>query len=373
MTNEFEYLVLDSGPLILNSIPFHLTRQICTVPEVLAELKDAVTRDRLTRLPLPLRIRSPSSQALQMVRDFARATGDLASLSGADLKVVALTLTLELEVNGEKSSARRSPVAVKTHQGAVEKESTLVQEKTRETSGSTEQEPKSKGTGLLKQDKDDAGEWITAENIESVMRKTYGSGGTKTGETLRESELIRVGCISSDFAVQNLLLQMKLKLYSPEGYRIKQVKNWLLRCHACYWTTKQMERRFCDHCGNPTLLRTSYKIDESGQTHLFLASHFQYKLRGSKTPLSMPKSGRKGNPILLREDQKEYLQAMKTFRHDEKKAKKDAGDMDALDDKIAIIFEGMRLSGSSWTSSQSPSLPAIGFGRSNPNERRRRV
>ncbi len=46
--------------------------------------------------------------------------------------------------------------------------------------------------------------------------------------------------------------------------------------------TKKIEKRFCDKCGNNTLIRTSYMVDAQGQTHLFLMSNFQYSLSGTK-------------------------------------------------------------------------------------------
>ena len=39
---------------------------------------------------------------MSSVVEFARKTGDFASLSSVDIKVLSLTLTLELEKNGEK-------------------------------------------------------------------------------------------------------------------------------------------------------------------------------------------------------------------------------------------------------------------------------
>ncbi|CAG8850133.1 27810_t:CDS:2, partial [Racocetra persica] len=45
---------------------------------------------------------------------------------------------------------------------------------------------------------------------------------------------IKVACITTDYSMQNVLLQMGLNLVSVEGARIKKVKSWVLRCHACF-------------------------------------------------------------------------------------------------------------------------------------------
>lgn len=47
-------------------------------------------------------------------------------------------------------------------------------------------------------------------------------------------EQIPVGCMTADFAMQNVLLQMGLCLVGLEGKRIEKVKTWVLRCHACF-------------------------------------------------------------------------------------------------------------------------------------------
>ncbi|PJF18366.1 hypothetical protein PSACC_01787 [Paramicrosporidium saccamoebae] len=444
MTVKFQHLVLDSGPIILNTVPTTLSEHLYTTPEVLAELKDVATRDRLVLYP-NLVVRNPSMEALQTVREFAKMTGDVVSLSGTDLKVVALTLTLEWEMNGV-ASARTRPVDLKIHESqSMEKKTSIgssklskvstaavaatsgeevsmpedkvslpkeeasvskgkeslpnsvqekeslsnsvqekeslsnsvqekeslsnsVQEKAALPASESESKSKSKKTSGPTPDSNPVeeeewdGDWITPDNIAMVK--------AKASKTLSSPAAGTVGCMSTDFAVQNVLLQMRLKVYGPEGYRIRQVKSWLLRCHACYSITRQLERRFCDKCGGATLLRTSYMVDAQGQTHLFLKRDFQYNLRGTKTPLPMPKAGRGGNTVLLREDQKEYQQAMKSYQRQEKRAAK-MTDLDAIDDRLATVFGGMTFKGAAKL--EMPFLPVIGFGRKNPNQARRRV
>ncbi len=50
----------------------------------------------------------------------------------------------------------------------------------------------------------------------------------------KADEFLPVGCMTADFAMQNVLLQMGLNLVGTEGKRIQKVKSWVLRCHACY-------------------------------------------------------------------------------------------------------------------------------------------
>ena len=105
------------------------------------------------------------------------------------------------------------------------------------------------------EDESDAGEWITPDNVNKhkaedlgllPITKTEGTqpapGGT-TGEgkkkrtrtrTRAPKTQVRVACFTGDFAVQNVLIQMGLGLVGEGGKRIKSVKSWVLRCHACF-------------------------------------------------------------------------------------------------------------------------------------------
>ena len=47
-----------------------------------------------------------------------------------------------------------------------------------------------------------------------------------------------VASVTADFAMQNVILQMGLRLVAPNGMRIKQLSRWVLRCSACYKITK---------------------------------------------------------------------------------------------------------------------------------------
>ena len=90
-----------------------------------------------------------------------------------------------------------------------------------------------------------------------------------------------VGCATNDFAMQNVLLQKGLQVMNFNGFMIKKLKNFVLRCHACYEIVKDMEKRFCPTCGRNTLIKTTYSIDQSGQMKIYLKKHFQYNNRGT--------------------------------------------------------------------------------------------
>ena len=51
-------------------------------------------------LPYELQFLEPDSEAIKIVSDFSRKTGDFASLSATDIKVLALTYMLEVRYVG---------------------------------------------------------------------------------------------------------------------------------------------------------------------------------------------------------------------------------------------------------------------------------
>jgi len=83
-------------------------------------------------------------------------------------------------------------------------------------------------------DEDDGeGEWITPSNVaihKSRALDLLPDDGVKGKKIVQ----IGSGCMTADFAMQNVLLQMGLNLVGLEGKRIEKVKSWVLRCHACF-------------------------------------------------------------------------------------------------------------------------------------------
>lgn len=82
---------------------------------------------------------------------------------------------------------------------------------------------------------DGEGEWITPSNVgihKSQALHLLPQDAKKTGKLANEK--VQVGCMTADFAMQNVLLHMGLELVGVEGKRITRVKSWVLRCHACF-------------------------------------------------------------------------------------------------------------------------------------------
>ncbi|KAA8915831.1 hypothetical protein TRICI_002041 [Trichomonascus ciferrii] len=164
---------------------------------------------------------------------------------------------------------------------------------------------------------DGDGEWISADNLQETMEK---DGGDRLEETAKKK--IKAAMSSGDFAMQNVALQIGLNLVNPtNGMYIKKVKNYMLRCHACFKLCALPKDgrplQFCPKCGMDTLLRCTVTVSDSGKLQVHLKKNMQWSHRGDRYSLPTPQSrnARKkrhdDNPILLREDQPEYQKAVK--------------------------------------------------------------
>ena len=87
-----------------------LAENLWTVSDVIEEIRDKRARHVLENLPKELKVREPSATSIARVVEFAKKTGDLRSLSTADLRVLALTYMLEVETRGSSSHLRKEPL-----------------------------------------------------------------------------------------------------------------------------------------------------------------------------------------------------------------------------------------------------------------------
>jgi RNA-binding protein NOB1 len=113
-------LILDAGPIIKGEPPISTLLQQCeqivTIPSVVSEIRDQATRSRLETTVLPfLHLRTPTTESIKFVSDFARKTGDLAVLSKTDIQLLALAYDVECERNGGDWRLRKNPGQMRTN------------------------------------------------------------------------------------------------------------------------------------------------------------------------------------------------------------------------------------------------------------------
>ncbi|KAB5594161.1 20S-pre-rRNA D-site endonuclease nob1 [Ceratobasidium theobromae] len=406
-------LVLDAGPLLSLSPLRGLAERYVTVPQVVAELKDPRVRDHLERLELTggikLEVLDPDVASLAKVTALSKKTGDYSVLSVADLRILALTCSLHekaqtsTEVHVSSSEPTQPPVqgnpaSPETHleeQEAVDEsfpdEETAPEFERVPLDADAKPQPEenpSLAPPLYQDppsDDDGQGEWITPDNIAKHKSRALQALPAVNPKRDQDTRTMTVGCMTFDYAMQNVLLHMNLNLVGAQGRRIASVKSWVLRCHACFKICKDNTKKFCPTCGNATLLRTSVTTSAPGAdgsepvVQIHLKKNFQYKNRGTKYSLHLPKPGAaKGGAgstnIILREDQVEFQKGLhqetvrqrKEQKRVERALTQGKGSGMNWDDPdwIPEILTGTRRS--------TGGLPVIGHGRRNPNEIRRK-
>lgn len=228
-------------------------------------------------------------------------------IDGLDISDVSNPPIQIVDTENSTSSIQNLPEGVEASQPPGDSQNTHTMPEQTETS---EERPDS--------DSDSEG-WITPSNIKRHQEKDA-AGDAKIKNP--EQRVIQVATISTDYALQNVLLQMNLNLLSTTMYRIKHLKTFILRCHACFGTTKDMEKQFCPRCGKPTLTRVTCTTNENGEFKLHLKKNMQWNTRGDIYSIPKPVSGASngrvrgggkggwGNELILAEDQKEYVRAL---------------------------------------------------------------
>ena len=163
---------------------------------------------------------------------------------------------------------------------------------------------------------------------------------------------------------------------------------------------KDNSKKFCPSCGNPSLIRASVTVSAPNASkdapvmQVHLKPNFQFRLRGTKYSIPAPKHGTAktgpGKGLILREDQIEYVRAKQ--RADGKREREEAKLLKGLMESAAqgktdstggnwmdpdwvpeILSVGAGGKGrTARHAGYDGDLPQIGYGRKNPNERRRK-
>ncbi|CAI5646374.1 unnamed protein product [Oreochromis niloticus] len=367
-TTLVEHVVADAGAFLKKAPLQEIGRNIYTLKDVVEEIRDKPTRRSLAFLPYQLHFKEPHPEHIRHVTEFSKKTGDYPSLSATDIKVLALTYQLELENVGSQHLRKELEVKVniqntqrhpetpmnvagfhfpsKKPADSPNVQQTETEKKTSNETDSDEfnsfqfwREPlpaiDDELLGLLKEgnespqtekraeqralggqsdnedkenepddeddeenddDDDDGGGWITPSNIKQV--KMDSADWTAPAD-------IRVGCLTTDFAMQNVLIQIGLHVLSVNGMLIKQARNYILRCHACFKTTSDMNRAFCPHCGNRTLKKLAVTVNEDGSMQMHFSKNPKVlNPRGLRHTLPLPQGGKHSTNPHLVEDQR---------------------------------------------------------------------
>lgn len=208
-------------------------------------------------------------------------------LSQADIRVLALCLTLELEENGgwrvrdtpgqvltgpppkpeednkegdaladkaadltlegneeaapvaSTSAATEEPAQAATEAAEpVEEDNAQAEEEDQEDQEEGEEEEEEEDVSDAESDDShsSSGSWITPDNVTSHRVKDLGlfAPVDADGKPKPPRSIMKSAVLTGDFAMQNVALQMGLNVLGSGGKRVREVRTWVLRCHGCF-------------------------------------------------------------------------------------------------------------------------------------------
>lgn len=339
---HIDHLIADSSAFIHNGPIRETGKNIYSCPEVIDEIKDQATLERLRFLPYELKLIQFDRDDFDFCCEFAKKTGDYKQLSVVDLKLIAATYRLERQYNGDKyinkvpKDVSIKPLAKPKYQAnpmrkVIEDLNTKMEAANIDDSSAMNDEDldaileKEAGSSGDDEESDDDGEeWISSSNIDEVYKKM---GYDRPENTTTDPTMlgrVTVACMSSDFSIQNCLLQMGLLVVSPvDGLMIKEAKRIALRCHACFKVfhdPTKIKNNFCPHCGNlDTLKRVQYVIDKSGEKRVLINFKRPIKVKGTNKQLPRPRGGKHANNPVLAPDQRVRRDKQDKFTVEDKK------------------------------------------------------
>ncbi|EEH53702.1 uncharacterized protein MICPUCDRAFT_3608, partial [Micromonas pusilla CCMP1545] len=295
--------VVDANALIKGLKLERLAEEAITIPEVLSEIKDAQARRALATLPFDLVVRDPDEESIKVVRRFARMTGDLGALSEPDVKVIALAYALERETHGVAHLRAEPPpvtLSKRTHDSRAKKPGwDFVPDEDEwaelDALNAEAERAADEAAAFFASNPEAVPEGAEDEDDEDEEEDEEDADGAST--TIEST----VSCVTADYAMQNVILQMNLKLLTPDGMRITSLRRWVLRCHACGEVTRQTTRVFCPKCGNASLQKVEHTVSSDGVEQFGVRR--KHVLKGTRYSLPAPKGGRTTKQPILREDQ----------------------------------------------------------------------
>ena len=293
------------------------------------EVRETETDEHITTVDEELKLEFPSLAAAATVAydgsDNEQETVDEEERKKKSLQPISKSGKLYKKDPIVKKLTKPSKKTESKKSENIEIGSTLPEMKEPEKSESNIQSRIMGGTNLAGQgaDVEDDGEGWISTTAEIQTLKANGSldpvKSGKSGSNLQIAKPMgppiesRAACTTTDFAMQNVLLQMNLELLSVDGMKVKKLKSWVRRCGSCFKVYTDAEdtgplsgkRLFCERCGSDMIQRIACSVDgKSGRLRLHLSKKYKHNLRGTKFSLPKPGSGdRFQGDLLLREDQ----------------------------------------------------------------------
>ena len=317
------YMILDTSffikltPLDLNKNKYFTTQYIVN------EIRDKKARDFYELNKNFIEIKNPLKDSMKKVSKFAEESNDLVYLSIADLSVMALAYETIKNV-GKLDKLNKKPLSHNIVTiDKLKKEANKKDNKNEKTENENKiNENKINDKIFNDFDDDDDDGWITPENLYTKLDEMKGIHESKsnknkieinTEENNNEEDksqkkeeksdgIENVFVNTADFTLQNACMKMGIPIMGVDGLRIKNIKNYILKCTVCNKFIFEIDRKFCDFCGYPYLMKIGYNIFANGEIRIN-DKEPEPRKRGQVFDLPTPSTKKNGTVYILSEDQ----------------------------------------------------------------------
>ena len=321
---DLSYMILDTSFFIkLTSLNLEKNKYF-TTQYIVNEIRDVKARDFYQLNKNFIQIKNPTKESIKQVSKFAKESNDLTYLSIADLSVMALAYET-IKNLGKLDKLNKKPLNYKII--PQEKLMEEIQKKKNETKKMNENKIENK---IMNIDEDDDEEgWITPENLYTKLDEMNGIHEIKSknikkkedekienintnkemnidennnNEENKINDDINVYVNTADFTLQNVCMKMGIPILGVDGLRIRNIKNYILKCTVCYKFIFEIDKKFCPYCGYPYLMKIGYNIFANGEIRINDRKPEPRK-RGQIFDLPAPTTKKNGTVYILTEDQ----------------------------------------------------------------------
>ena len=321
---EKSYMILDTSFFIkLTSLNLDKNKYY-TTQYIVNEIRDPKARDFYQLNKNFIEIKNPTKDSIKKVSKFAKESNDLTYLSIADLSVMALAYETIKNI-GLIEKLNKKPLSYTVI--SPEK----LQEEINKKKKEKEDDKINENKIINLNEDDDEDDWITPENLYTKLDEMNGVHEIKNKKKKEDDKInaindkndniemniednkeekdkdnkndeINVFVNTADFTLQNVCMKMGIPILGVDGLRIRNIKNYILKCTVCYKFIFEIDKKFCPYCGYPYLMKIGYNIFANGEIKINDRKPEPRK-RGQIFDLPAPSTKKNGTVYILTEDQ----------------------------------------------------------------------
>ena len=320
--NTKSYMILDTSFFIkLTSLNLDKNNYY-TTQYIVNEIRDPKARDFYQLNKNFIEIKNPTKDSIKKVSKFAKESNDLTYLSIADLSVMALAYETIKNI-GLIEKLNKKPL----NYTVIDQEKFQEQINKKKEKEKDEKKINEDNKIININEDDDEDDWITPENLYTKLDEMNGIHEIKNkkkkeddkinvinnenniemnidndNEDKKNKDEINVYVNTADFTLQNACMKMGIPILGVDGLRIRNIKNYILKCTVCYKFIFEIDKKFCPYCGYPYLMKIGYNIYANGEMKINDRKPEPRK-RGQIFDLPAPTTKKNGTVYILTEDQ----------------------------------------------------------------------